>query len=345
MALFNKLLDSAKKMGGQATSAVNGMLTKQTSSDGSYDVSGAVNLRESIPKMTENVAALISPAQKVIGSQRTISIFGGRLEITPAQDAYNSYYKIITSLAKRCAEKANREYGERVTDYISFIENFPAIYDNNLFPLLKYALDTLFLENIWSVTEESFANLQKEKSHFAIDFYDLEVTAGNKASEATKEAVSDMSNRMAGKLGGKYTGLASDIFERFSSQMISSAVSKVGVSVEQQKSLFAAIKVDALQDAILADYVEVGVTMLEILVDNGKEIRCPSAEERGRAEAIMNNLLSPSFPSDRIKDAIIQVMQNNPYHHELFPFLLDHFGKDAEIVSVATYFGYDVSAK
>ena len=338
MGLFGKYIDGAKKAGKEYKDKA----AEKASATKGYVPAPKFDLMTSIPKETEDNAALVKKTGKPEGIEVRLKLFGEVIEIPAEADLFNKYTDLFSALARQCAKAAAEKYALKVHDYRSFIEEFPEIYDEFLYPVIKCAMDILFAENVFSVSLPAFTAMHKEKYHRGIDGYTVMLSAGEQATESNRNGLSTMlvstaveqyKQRNAGGMFGDLQGQLAD-------SIVSRHKARIGISSEQEQTLFDALDAAELMHCSAADYMLVSVTLLEILTQSGTEIEAPGEEESNRADAIFQNITTPGFPEDKIKGALLDVLRTNPYKEEYFTFMAKKFGKTDEIVAAAEYFGF-----
>ncbi|MBR2742503.1 MAG: hypothetical protein IKD89_02845 [Clostridia bacterium] len=342
MGLFGKYIDGAKKAGSEYVNKA-GKASRQDASDANgYVLKQEFDLGTSIPKETKDNAALIKKPERPTGKAVTLELFGENIEVPAEMDVFNAYRKQFYLLARECTQKAAEKYGATVRDYVSFIEGFPGIYDEYLYPLIKYAMDTLFSENVFSVSAETLTAKHKARFRSAISDYETVVSAGNKAAEGNKNNLSTAILTMAAdryktrNAGGAFGNLYGQIADG----MVSGHKERIGVSKEQKEAMFAAVDAAELMLHVFSDYFFVHGTLVELLIENGVDIVLPGEAEIKSAENVFKNLTSAGFPEDKIKSAFVNVIRLNPYDMKYYKYAAKKFGRTDEIIALADYFGF-----
>lgn len=357
MGLFNKITDATKKMTQVVESKVSQVVdtstekvkeltanvekpTTQTPQQPPY-IPDFVCLEQSIPENINADNNELESMEKIVGNDRTFSLDGKVLNIPASLDAFNSYRKMFRELAIRYSEKVQAEYTAKVYDYITFVEEFPRMYDANLYPIVQRALDVLVSENIWNITFETMVLAHKEHFHLAIDSYyamkeatELTINANKQVSAGVVSIASDFLGSQLGKFG------ASSFFEGLKEGLVQGSIEGVGVSPAQQSELYQRIDSDKLFRQVYVDYCNVFLTLVAILKTRGNDIWMLDSSNIEEASNIFKNLSNPNFPKDKVVEVLFDILDTNPYDVNYYKFLVTKFGETEEVTAIREYFGY-----
>ncbi len=347
MGIFDKIKDTAREAGGAAEKYAKKAQTalgesrerkaaKTKAESRPPYIPPLVDLRSTIPQGVEDDSAW----KKITGIGRTFFIGGKPLVIPENLDAFNLYRAVFFDLAGKYADKAEREYQEKVHDYASFMENFPRIYDENLYPLLKKAMEALVAEGVWSVTFDSFAARHKENCGTAIKFYEIIAKTTAECIEASRQGAAIAGETFKGFMR-KFTPHVSRLgdFLGVSDDFVNEAVEAgITIDIAQQEVLYNRLKDLPWFSAILFDYLMVTQSLAIVMCENGCDIWIPDSAKIRRAENIFENLSNPSFPEDKVADALIQIMEANPYNEDYCKLMISKFGETDETLKIRDYF-------
>lgn len=283
------------------------------------------------------------------GEARTFPLYGKVLEVSQNLDLFNSYRLKFKELAKKCTNRAEAEYKTKIRDFISFIEFFPKIYSENIAPIIQRAVDVLVSEEIWTITPEAFFEQHISDFHLAIDDYNVILESANltiqKNQQTAAGIMSFVPNLVGGGFGikGALKGIAiAGTFNAVRDGIENSAVKNAtNISPAQQAELYGRIKPDVLINRVFADYWNVYHSLVWTLNQNGHEIWWQTKDVDQKAKNIFKNLSNPNFPQDKVLDALIALLELNPYSPEYYEFAISRFGPSEEITRIKEFFGYE----
>ena len=302
--------------------------------------------QKSEPKVSPVEQELWEPIKS---KSRKFTLYGKTLEIPQNMDLFNSYRLRFKEIAKKCADKAEADYKLKVTDFVSFIEFFPKIYIENLSPLLQRAVDVFITEGIWNITFEAFYEQHTKDFHLAFDDYAAVAESVILTVQNNQRAVAKISSFIPNMVGGGFgvkgaiKGIAmAETFNAIRNGIENSAIKNAeNIHPAQQAELFGRIKTDVLFQRVFADYFNVVLSLVVKLNQNGHDIWWQTIEVDQQGKNIFKNLSNPNFPQDKLLDALIALLQLNPYNSEYFDFVESRFGKSEEVSKIKKYFGYD----
>jgi hypothetical protein len=359
MGLFDKLKDAAMDVAKGATETVSGVIGSTVQGGASENLQEATYIPQPVDmrELCQEVGGVeeTEPWISIKGNARTLTLSGVNIPIPAELDVFNSYRLKFRDLAIKYSDKAEKEYTERITDLIDFIDDFPTIYHTNLNPLIKRAVDALLSENVWSVTYESFILQHKARYSHAITDYEAVVQGSvnlaiqnQQVKAETKSAYKDLLGTVAsfvapssdlGSFGTEIMNTVTDSALDYAADSMTTELS-TGITTEQQMAIYQAIDPTPIFKAVYADYYCVFLTLIRTLIDNDFQIHSPSDEAIEKANNTFQNLSNPNFPQDKIIDAIVSIIALNPYNVEYYKFLVSRFGTTEEVTSLLRYFGY-----
>ena len=347
MGIFDKLNDVAKKATKltetytqKAQEAISGTVNskKQQDTQQNMYIPHTYSLLESIPNGSDDQEQW----ESVVGTKKRFSLAGKALEISENLDTFNSYRLMFKDLSNKYTDKAEKEYSDKIHDFITFIELFPQIYDTNIYPIMKRAMDILIVNDIWTLNLESFSLQHKSNFHLAIENYEVIANSANLTLEANQQMTSNIMSFATGLLGDKYSGntLSANIFNSAKEKAEKQALNNTGISPEQQLELYQRINPQQLTKCIFADYWSVFISLIRTLNQNGQTIWLPTDELTKASKTIFQNLSNPNFPKEKVLDAFIGVLSSNPYNADYYKFMISYFGESEETTAIQNYFGY-----
>lgn len=301
MGIFDKLNDVAKKATNMAENytqkaqqVIGGSLgNKAGDTSQAMYIPHPIDMKNSIPTGAEDE----STWEKITGSIKSFSLCGKSFEIPENVDIYNSYRSMFLNLARKYADKAEKEYAEKVHDYITFMELFPQIYDENLYPLLKRSVDILVAEGVWSVTFNSFANEHKTNFHLAIDDYEAMAESTSLTIQANQQVNSQAISFATDLMEKRFSNnrFSASILNKAREDAIPNAIANTGISVQQQAELYQRIDSQKLFLRVYIDYLNVVHSLIFALNENGQDIWIAEPEKAQQAKNIFENLSNPIF--------------------------------------------------
>ena len=286
--------------------------------------------------------------EPIKGQLRTFSLYGKTFEVPENLDLFNSYRLKFKEIARKYADRAEAEYKTRIRDFISFIEFFPKIYAENLSPIIQRAVDILVSEEVWTVTFESLFDQHTNDFHLAIDDYNIILESADltvqKIEQAAANIMSFVPNMVGGGFGlkGALKGMAiAGTFNAVRDGIENSAIKNAAnIKPAQQAELYGRIKQDILFERIFADYWNVYHSLVWTLNQNGHDIWWQTKDVDQQAKNIFKNLSNPNFPQAKVLDALIALLELNPYSPEYYDFAISHFGQSEEVTKIKEFFGY-----
>ena len=286
--------------------------------------------------------------EPIKGQLRTFSLYGKTFEVPENLDLFNSYRLKFKEIARKYADRAEAEYKTRIRDFISFIEFFPKIYAENLSPIIQRAVDILVSEEVWTVTFESLFDQHTNDFHLAIDDYNIILESADltvqKNQQAAANIMSFVPNMVGGGFGlkGALKGMAiAGTFNAVRDGIENSAIKNAAnIKPAQQAELYGRIKQDILFERIFADYWNVYHSLVWTLNQNGHDIWWQTKDVDQQAKNIFKNLSNPNFPQAKVLDALIALLELNPYSPEYYDFAISHFGQSEEVTKIKEFFGY-----
>lgn len=281
------------------------------------------------------------------GNSRIFPVFGLRLEVPESMDVFNSYRLMFREIALDYTNQVKVAYRANIHDFDSFIEFFMRIYDSKLDPIVKKAIDLLISHGVWTVTYETFWQQHKADFHLAIDDYDTMIDNFNITLENNQKAISGIMGFVPNLVGGGFglsgalKGIAkATAFNLVRDSIETNALKNANVKPAQRIELYQRINTEILFDHVFTDYWRVFLSLVWTLIQNGQSIWWPSQATDQQSESIFQNLNHPSFPQDKILNALIEIITKNPYNINYFKFLMSRFGRTEEIVAIKNYLGY-----
>ncbi len=352
MGLFDKIASTAKKVTDTVGATVNQIgeavtekpsntvtTNEETKKQGSY-IPNFVDMTTTIPQ--NNISDDLSNeiVEKVVGVEREFTLKGKVLKIPANMDAFNSYRNMFNKLAQKYAKRAVAEYNAKISDYITFVEVYPTIYDNNLYPMIKRAIDILISENVWSVTFESLTLAFKENFANAIRYYSILQQATEQRIAASQEFNTGLFSFAADLIGSK-TGMGdSSLFDGLKEGGTQVVAGSTGITVSEQKEIFECVNIEDVYLMFYVDYLSVCMALVALLNKNGQNIWLSDSEKTEEASNIFKNLSNPNFPQDKLVEVLFDILDTNPYEESYQKFLISKFGKTDEVKTIVEYFGY-----
>lgn len=282
------------------------------------------------------------------GQERTFTLDGNTLQIPVAFDALNTYRKHFQALGRQCADRFKQEYRKQIHDYKSFMECFHPIYEENMEPMLQYAMDALVAQGIWTITREEFLEVHQKDYFTAGVDHDNLLKAGIKTVETNLE--NNIKATSMPRMGrtitiGKFSNALGNMFKKEAYNAVADYVSKKAVentslSTAQQWELYNRLNLKNITERVFCDYSNMWITLVNVLKADGHQLIGRMRPKNERYASLFSNLSNPHFPKDKIAPALLEMIQATPYQKPYYAFMQSHFGKTEEVMALCEYFGY-----
>lgn len=282
------------------------------------------------------------------GEARSFSLEGITLDVPESFDALNAYRKNYIKLAMLCAERFKRQYRMQIHDYVSFTSTFPSLYADNMAPMLQYSMDALVAQGIWTVTQDTFLEAHKEKFGSANKDYQALVSAGLKTAEKNMVANAKATNmpRMGRTFTiGSFSDAVGNMFKKEAYNAVADYISEktiknTSLNASQQWELYNRIDLNTLTLRVFCDYSNMWITLANTLIRNGHKLTERMRPNNESYASLFANLSNPHFPKDKIPQALVEMIQANPFNKSYYQFMKSQFGETAEVAAICDYFGF-----
>lgn len=271
------------------------------------------------------------------GEERRFSLNGETLDIDAEMDAHNAYRRRFYDYARLATDADMEAYSANVHDLDSYLNFFPVAYEGNLDAVIGRAIDALISSGVFTVTADSFKERHMAKFH---SFGDIQATIAEgieNASQSNRQIVEGVANLLmrSSSSGGILSDTIYGLRDTYKNNLIENATK---INPEQARALFESVDPNALSRLIFADYWCVHLTLIQILIEEGKSIWWLSDDQAQRARNIFQNLTNPNFPQDQLTAMLIQILKSDPYHKEYHQCMIEHFGENEETLRIRDYF-------
>ena len=284
---------------------------------------------------------------KLISENKKFKLFDRELNIPTNLATFNSYRLIYRNLALQATDELEYEYNNSIHNLDEFLASFPMLYKSKLDSLIKKSIDILISEGIWTVTYDSFLESHLNDFHLAMDDYRTMVDNFNLVLEENQRKKATMWGYIPNLIGGGFgiigalKGIATaTAYNLIRNGIEESSLKNANVKPEQRAQIYNYLNTSLLFDRVFSDYWNVFLSLVWTLNQNGKNIWWPNNKEIAQAENIFANLSNPNFPQDKVIDAILQIIQVDPYNEQYYTYMIEKFGDTEEIHSIKQYFGY-----
>lgn len=278
---------------------------------------------------------------------RQFPFMGETLSVPEQFDATNTIRNKYLKLAALCADRFKQQYQMQIHDYNSFMQEFPAIYTENMQPMLQFSMDALVAEGIWTVTKEAFEETHKSKYDAGYRDWAAMYSAGEKTVAANKEYVATATNTpritRAGGFGFKNAMKAinqANLHNAMADALQMFTTNNTGINSAQQWELFNRIDLDTLALRVYCDYRNMWMTLVNTLNQNGKTFWGRMKTDDKNFANIFQNLTNPNFPQNQIPTILLELIQIAPYTKDYYKFMQTRFGETEEVKAICEYFGY-----
>lgn len=281
----------------------------------------------------------LAPWEPFNGESRRFNLNGETLCIDADMDIYNTYRQRFFDYAKLATDSTMEAFSANVHDLESYLSFFPAAYEGNLESIISRAIDALVSSGVFYVTAASFKERHLARFH---SFGDMQATiseAIENASQANRQIVEGVANLLtrSPSSGGILSNALYELRDKYNSSIVESAAK---INPEQAKALFDCIDTDMLAKLVFADYWFVHLTLVSLLLEEGKLIWWLSKDQAQRAQNIFQNLSNPNFPQEQRTATFTQILKANPYREEYHQYMIDWLGENGETKAIRDYFGF-----
>ena len=164
----------------------------------------------------------------------------------------------------------------------------------------------------------------------------------NKTIEANQQRKAHNYNMMPGMifsgLGGFVTALAVNVAVN---QIAEAHIRNANVTPSQRVELFQRINPNLLMQRAFLDYWRVFLSLTWQMNRRGLPVWYPNETSNQRATGIFQNLSAGRIPEHKAAEAVVSMLQLNPYDDNYMPYLLQRYGRTEETKEIFDYFGYE----
>ncbi len=313
-----------------------------------YIQSVSQNVTENESKKADHLQEALDDWDQVIGNEHCFILGGKELRVSEERDVYNTHRRRYQKMAKTLATTAMNEYQTTIHDLVTFIEFYPEIYRKYLDCAVQKTVDVCVMEGLYTVTSETLMQQHYQSYHEGMDIYrKIQEMLGITEEENQKNASRTMAGTpsiIGGGFGAKGAAKgmlrASVINTAIGSVTKSVAKGQMQINPAQQSEIYKTIDLNDLFQRVFRDYFSLVTSLSRILLKNGRNIGTPRADASTQAQSIFKNLSNPNFPQEKKLDTMLFILDQDPYHTELYRYLISICGETAEVKALEEYFGF-----
>ncbi len=313
------------------------------------DIVDFINQAKNSPQQSDDTKDFTEEKwEPIIGQNKRFHILDQVLTVPVEMDLFNSYRLKFRVLAADCADRVKEETNRTVSNLMTYVEVFPKKYDKYLDVMIKKAVDILVSEEVWTVTQDSFAETHKATYHLVQDDLNVTLQSIGLTSQNNQKAASSLTGLVPNLVGGGFglagavkgiaTAAAFNIVRDTAANRLVNQASQV--RQEQQIKLFNRINFDVLFQHVFLDYYCVAYTLANLLKSAGKEMWIPSRENAARAGNIFQNLSNPAFPEEKKLEVFLGILRENPYNIDYHKYMIGQWGENDQTTAIKNYFGF-----
>lgn len=126
--------------------------------------------------------------------------------------------------------------------------------------------------------------------------------------------------------------------------MVGNAFSAIGAEIKKSELFDNPSTFKTVDQAFYQDCKNILLVIINILKENGKEIKSITDDEIKKADVLLNNVSNPNFPKDEVLPSLIKIILLNPYQDKTYRYMIDVFGdKDNDVETLANFFHIDIT--
>ncbi len=275
---------------------------------------------------------------QIASSSQQLELQGNVINISESHDLFNAYRIVFRTITIQAIESLKIEYDKKINDLNDFLNYYEIIYDTYYNAIAQKAVGILLSKDIWTVTQESFVARGKELSSYGLQAFNLVLAKINELNQANQKILSSVTSIGASMLGKQTNG------NQFANQFIGACAdnisnTNIGVTYAQQQQLYQNIDKDNIFKMVFADYLGISAVLVRHLIENGEDIWIPDEISKEQANNLFQNITNPSFPQDKIPEALCSILSMSPYNEDYFRFIVSKYGKNDETLTLINYFG------
>lgn len=256
-------------------------------------------------------------------------------------DVFNFYRKIFRKIAKQASAALKIQYIHEITDLDGFLTDFTALYFSYKKPIVEAAINILIQADIYDVSLTTFDEMHTadyclcgEDYKFVIDAFNATIKE-NQIKTAKEFGM--LPNLFFSGIGGLIAGTVLNVAI---CGIEESAIKNAKVYPLQRKKIYEQIDVENLMHRAYLDYWRVVLTLCSILKQRGRTMWYPDKEHNAIANGIFENLKENRISEEKKLEALIEVLQTNPFSEDYFDYIERQYGKTEETIKIMSYFGY-----
>lgn len=296
------------------------------------------------PQPNPQPAPAFQPVKATLyeGQARDLTFLGVSFTVSPEMDTFNHYRKEFRQFARQQSGLLRSEYFRRVRNLDAFLTDFPVMYTFYRKSIIDAAVDLLGQADLYDISPQQFEDQHSKDFCLCGEDIDVMIDSFNKTIEANQQRKAHNYNMMPGMifsgLGGFVTALAVNVAVN---QIAEADIRNANVTPSQRVELFQRINPNLLMQRAFLDYWRVFLSLTWQMNRRGLPVWYPNETSNQRATGIFQNLSAGRIPEHKAAEAVVSMLQLNPYDDNYMPYLLQRYGRTEETKEIFDYFGYE----
>lgn len=277
------------------------------------------------------------------GKEIIFNLNGEKICISAEMDAFNFYRRVFRKLAAQASDTLKKQYKYEITNLDRFLMDFSPLYFSYRKPIIEAAIGILTQAEIYDISLSLFDEMHTAEFCLCGEDYKTVINNFNETLENnqinTERGFDMLPTIFFSGVGGIIVGTALNVTIN---GIAESTIKNAKVSASQRKKLFSQINTDHLMERAFLDYWRIFLTLINILRQHGKSIWYPDNTEIAKANGIFMNLQEERIPEAKRLEALINVLQTNPFSDDYMDYIKKTYGKTEETQIILKYFGCEI---
>lgn len=276
------------------------------------------------------------------GGEKKLSFMGVEFTVSKEMDVFAHYRREFRRFARVQTAALRGEYFRRVFGLDAFLTDFPVMYTFYRQPILDKAMDLFAETGLYDISPSQFEEQHTKDFCLCGEDIDVMIDSFNQTIEMNQERKAQGYNMLPGMvfsgIGGFVTAMAVNVAIN---KIAEDDIRNANVTPQQRAELFARINTDVLLERAFLDYWRVFLSMTWWMNRRGLPVWYPNEDGNQRATAFYQNLSAGRIPEHKQPEAVVQMLQLNPFMDDNMKYISQKYGMTDEITEILTYFGMD----